>query len=308
MLSIIIVNWNSGLLLRACLDSIASLKSLKTMLVEAIVVDNGSVDHSLDLPDYPFELSVRRNERNEGFARGCNQGAALAKGTFLLFLNPDCALGPDSIDAALTTLRRDVDIGVVGVALSDDSGRIARSCHNFPAIHHFIGRTTGLARLFPRLFDSAMSRWPHDQDCDVDHVIGAFYMTRAELFRCLSGFDERFFVYLEDLDLSLRIRRAGFRIRFLAQPSTYHKGGGTSDKAKAARLFFATRSRIIYAFKHFTAVAAWGHLAVTLVVEPVCRVGELLIRWRVSEIGEVRRGFAMLLRDLPSIIRRVRQR
>lgn len=305
--SIVVVNWNSGHLLRACMDSIASQHAAGSIAIEVVVVDNGSVDQSLVLPRYPFELTVLRNGCNHGFARACNEGAAKANCPFILFFNPDCVLGAGSIEAGVTTLRQAQDVGVVGVALSDDSGRIARSCHHFPSVRHFAGRITGLARFFPRVFESAMRDWPHDQDRDVDHVIGAFYMIRAELFRTLGGFDERFFVYLEDLDLSLRVRCAGYRVRFLAQPSSYHKGGGTSEKAKAARLFFATRSRIIYAFKHFSLAAAWGHLAATLVLEPMCRIGELLLRRRFAEISEVVQAFQLLLRDLPSILRRTRQ-
>lgn len=304
MVSIIIVNWNSGLLLRDCLDSIAAQQAHTFMPAEVIVVDNDSVDRSLELPNYPFNLTILRNEHNHGFARACNEGAAKATGSFILFFNPDCVLGSGSIKAAITELQQNPDVGVVGVALSDDSGQIARSCHHFPSFRHFTGRITGLARFFPQVFESAMRDWPHDQDRDVDHVIGAFYMIRAELFRTLGGFDERFFVYLEDLDLSLRVRCAGYRVRFLAQPSSYHKGGGTSEKAKAARLFFATRSRILYAFKHFSVVAAWGHLAATLVLEPMCRIGELVLRRRVAEISEVVQAFQMLLRDLPSTLRR----
>lgn len=307
MVSIIIVNWNSGLLLRDCLDSIGVQQAHTFIPTEVIVVDNDSVDRSLELPNFPFNLTILRNEHNQGFARACNEGAAKATGSFILFFNPDCVLGSGSIKAAITELQQNPDVGVVGVALSDDSGQIARSCHHFPSFRHFTGRITGLARFFPQVFESAMRDWPHDQDRDVDHVIGAFYMIRAELFRTLGGFDERFFVYLEDLDLSLRVRCAGYRVRFLAQPSSYHKGGGTSEKAKAARLFFATRSRIIYAFKHFSLAAAWGHLAATLVLEPMCRIGELLLRRRFAEISEVVQAFRLLLRDLPSTLRRTRQ-
>lgn len=306
--SIVVVNWNSGHLLRACMDSIASQFAASSISIEVVVVDNGSADQSLELPRYPFELTVLCNERNHGFGRACNEGAAKASGSFILFFNPDCVLGRGSLDAAIAALRQSPDIGVVGIALSDDSGHIARSCHQFPSLRHFLGRITGLARFFPNVFESAMRNWPHDQDRDVDHVIGAFYMIRAELFRTLGGFDERFFVYLEDLDLSLRVRRAGYRVRFIAQPSSYHKGGGTSEKAKAARLFYATRSRILYAFKHFSPGAAWGHLVATLIIEPVSRIVELTVRWRVAEIGEVAQGFRMLLSELPSTLRNERRR
>lgn len=305
--SIIIVNWNAGNLLRECLDSINQQAGISALEFEVIVVDNGSTDDSLVLGAYRFALHAIRNVQNVGFAKACNQGARQARGDYLLFFNPDCVLKPGSLEAAVTAIREDASIGVVGVALIDESGHISRSCHRFPRMRHFLGRISGLARFFPRELDSAMTTWNHAEDKDVDHVIGAFYLIPRALFDTLGGFDERFFVYLEDLDLSLRVRRLGRRVRFLAGSPSYHKGGGTSEKAKAARLFYATRSRILYAFKHFSFVAAWVHLGATLTVEPLCRVVDLVMRRRLSEVREVTSSFSMLFHDLPDILRAARR-
>lgn len=300
--SVIIVNWNSGNQLRECLASLHSSGEARGTEIEAIVVDNGSTDDSLSMAgDHPRSVLIRCAS-NLGFAAACNRGAAAARGECLLFLNPDCRVAAGSIDAARAALQGDPCIGVVGIALAGDDGQVSRSCHRFPQLRHFLFRATGLSAVSARFPDGAMRDWGHDCDRIVDHVIGAFYMVRADQFRALGGFDERFFVYFEDLDLSLRYARRGQRCLFLARPLSYHKGGGISEQARAARLFHSTRSRILYAYKHFPRWQAWVHLMATCTVEPVARLVGLAVRRRSREVREVLEGFAMLYRDLPATL------
>jgi hypothetical protein len=152
-----------------------------------------------------------------------------------------------------------------------------------------------------------MQDWAHDTDRRVDHVIGAFYLVRTREFRALGGFDERFFVYLEDLDLSLRYSQHGQHCLFVAAPASYHKGGGISQQVRAARLFYATRSRILFAFKHFGTAQGWLHLGATLTVEPLARLAQALAHGRPRDGGQVLRGFALLYRDLPATLRLARR-
>ena len=152
-----------------------------------------------------------------------------------------------------------------------------------------------------------MTDWDHRRDADVDHVIGAFYAMRRDLFERLGGFDERFFVYLEDLDLSLRVRQAGHRVRFLATPASFHLGGGVSRQIKARRLFYATRSRILYAYKHFPRWQAHLHLGLTLFIEPFTRSVLALARGSGSAMRETCTGFALVWRDLPMTLRLARR-
>lgn len=303
-LSIVIVNWNGAALLKRCIDS---LRWADEIPHEVLVVDNGSTDASLAACEDRDGVVVIRNGRNLGFGAACNIGARAAQGTVLLFLNPDCEIGPGSIERCMNELSHS-GVGACGIALTDALGNVARSCHRFPTFASFVRRILGLHILWRRFGDGAMTDWDHGQDADVDHVIGAFYVIRRELFARLGGFDERFFVYLEDLDLSWRIRQSGLRIRFLATPKSFHLGGGLSENIKARRLFYATRSRILYAYKHFQRSDAHLHLALTLLVEPVTRSVQALGRLSVSGLAEGLHGFTMLWRDLPSILRLVRDR
>jgi GT2 family glycosyltransferase len=301
--SIVIVNWNSGELLRHCLDSVRRSDAVGSgMQPQIVVVDNGSSDDSLGACNDFEPVSAIRNGSNLGFGHACNIGASAASGEVLLFLNPDCEVRPGSIERCLAELRSD-DVGVCGVALVDERGVIARSCHRFPRFPNFAYRILGLHLLPCRFGDGAMADWDHSQDADVDHVIGAFYAIRRDLFERLGGFDERFFVYLEDLDLSLRVHQAGYRIRFLAAPASFHVGGGVSRSIKAQRLFYATRSRILYAYKHFPRWQARLHLGLTLCLEPFTRAMLALARGSHSALQETCTGFAMVWRDLPATLR-----
>jgi len=302
-LSIVIVNWNGGELLAHCIDSLRWTKEIPR---EVIVVDNGSTDASLAPCDDRDGVVVIRNGHNLGFGAACNIGARAAQGDVLLFLNPDCEVGPGSIERCMNELRQ-FDVGACGVALTDAQGNVARSCHRFPTLASFVHRILGLHMLSRRFGDGAMTDWDHRQDADVDHVIGAFYVIRRSLFERLDGFDERFFVYLEDLDLSLRVRQAGHRVRFLAAPSSFHLGGGVSRQIKARRLFYATRSRILYAYKHFPRWQANLHLGLTLFIEPFTRNVLALARGSGSALRETCTGFALVWRYLPTTLRLARR-
>jgi GT2 family glycosyltransferase len=300
--SVVIVNWNAGPLLEACVRSLLTVVDRARVQPEIAVVDNASRDDSLAFLATLPEVKLLRNRENRGFAAACNQGAAATCGELILFFNPDCRLGAGSLEAAADVLRTTPDVGVVSVALQDDTGDVWRSCHRLPRPGHLYARAVGLAQLAPLRFDSAMLAWRHDEDRDVDHVIGAFYLIRRPLFERLHGFDERFHVYLEDLDLSLRVKQAGYRTRFLAGPVTYHKGGGTSDKVKAMRIFLSTQSRILYMFKHFGPLHGWAHLLLTLACEPACRALMLLGRGRWRELRDVGDAFRRLAGSLPATL------
>ena len=109
-------------------------------------------------------------------------------------------------------------------------------------------------------------------------MIGAFYLVRRNLYEELGGFDERFFVYLEDLDFSYRARQHGWHTQYLADVQAFHAGGGTSDQVKALRLYYALRSRIQYSFKHHGRFGAFCVLAATVVAEPLARLAVAIAR------------------------------
>lgn len=305
--SIIIVNWNAGAQLADVLASIIQFHS--NLVSSVIIVDNASTDGSLNpielMKDLPFQLNIIRNKENEGFGVACNQGAVLAKSEFILFLNPDTRLFENSLSVPLAFMQaaNNHGVGVVGIQLIDEQSSIARSCARFPTLGMFAAQACGLNRL-PGLrhLNMHLTDWAHTETRTVDHVIGAFYLLRRSLFNSLGGFDERFFVYLEDLDLSLRIRQAGYSCVYLTDAQAFHFGGGTSRQVKARRLFYSLRSRLIYGFKHLPLTKAWALLFITLAFEPFSRLALALLKRSRSDAFQTLQAYALLIKSLPEVL------
>lgn len=309
-LTIVIVNWNAGQQLLDCISSIGSA-SHDQLLSEVIVVDNCSTDDSLTgIDQLGVPVRIVRNSHNRGFAAACNQGAAAASGNYLLFLNPDTRLFENSLLVPIAFMQDRVnqDVGIVGIQLLDEQNLIARSCARFPTLGIFAAQALGVNRL-PGLrhLNTHMTDWAHDETRAVDHVIGAYYLMRRSLFNSLEGFDERFFVYLEDLDLSLRAQQAGCRSVFLASVRAFHAGGGTSRQIKAHRLFYSLRSRLLYGFKHFSPWQAWVLVLITIGIEPVTRTFFSLVGSGIVGVRNTWRAYGMLLRDMGAILEKSRQ-
>lgn len=307
---IVIVNWNSGVQLRRCLDSMQQASREGLELARVVVVDNASSDGSAGHLYFPvLPLTVIQNTWNLGFAAACNQGARKSEADYLLFLNPDTVVRHDSLEAPIAFLERpeSADVGICGVQIVDETAHVARTCARFPAPGHFVGRCLGLDRLFPRFVPNHFrSEWDHCESCLVDHLMGAFFLVRRAVFELLGGFDERFFVYYEDLDFSHRARRAGWSSYFLATAQVMHRGGGCSEQVKAARLFYSLRSRILYSYKHFEWAPATGVMLATLLAEPFSRVVLAAAHGSLREMRETLRAYTMLWRNLPSLARQVK--
>jgi GT2 family glycosyltransferase len=147
-----------------------------------------------------------------------------------------------------------------------------------------------------------MTEWDHLSDRQVDHVIGAFYFVRRSVFEVLNGFDEQFFVYLEDVDLSLRAKQAGWKTAYNANAQAFHQGGGTSQQVKAMRLYYILRSQLQYGFKHFTRWQSWALVGVTMFVEPVSRILFVSMRRQWDSVLDTLRGYRMLWKELANIV------
>ncbi len=306
-LAIIIVNWNAGKQLRDCLDSIVSTSRNGFTLARVVVVDNASTDGSLEgLESLSLPLHIIRNSENRGFAAACNQGAAVCDADYLLFLNPDTKLftGSLAVPVAFMEDTANQDVGICGIQLVDEHGRVARTCANFPTLGRFAAQATGIDKI-PGLRGAGvhMAAWDHLETRAVDHVIGAFFFIRQGLFAAMQGFDERFFVYLEDVDLSFRTAQSGWRSVYLTETQAFHLGGGTSLQVKARRLFYSLQSRLLYAFKHFPRWQARILTVITLLIEPLSRTLFSLLRGGVQDMRNTWRGYGMLYRELPKILK-----
>lgn len=295
--AVVVVNWNAGIQIRDCVNSVVKHGS---DCHEIVVVDNGSTDSSANFVDGISGVKIIRAGDNLGFGKACNLGAHEANSKYLLFLNPDAALYPDTLPKALAYMQApsNADVGICGVQLLDETGHVSRSCARYATAMGFVSHSLGLDRFFPRM-GHFMREWGHGEIRRVDHVIGAFFLVRRELFNELGGFDERFFVYLEDLDFSYRAHLAGWSSVYLAEAQAFHAGGGTSNQVKARRLFYSLRSRLLYAHKHFSWFGTAAVLFSTLFIEPLSRSFWAVARGSWPSLRETWSAYGMLWRWLP---------
>jgi len=255
-LDIIIVNWNSGNQLRDCLESIVAINKNGFEMNRVVVVDNESTDGSADdIELISLPLTIIRNDENSGFAAACNQGAKDSKADYLLFLNPDTKLFPDSLSIPIQFMEKaeNEKIGICGIKMVDEDGKLTTSAARFPSLKILVGKITGLSKIFPKIYPNhLMSSYELVHSRLVDQIIGAFFLVRRNVFIEFGGFDERYFVYFEEVDFSMRAKMKGYSSYYLAEASAYHKGGGCSEGVKSDRLFHSLRSKIYYGLKYYS--------------------------------------------------------
>lgn len=223
-LSIIIVNWNSKDYLRECLLSIR--QTCGELSPQIVVVDGGSFDGCSEMLASGFtEVDFVQSQENIGFGRSNNLGFSKVTGDALLLLNPDTELMPGAVQELLKNLEAAPDVGMVGARLLNSDGSLQySSVHPLPTPWNVAFDT-----------DWGRRRWwrckgpPAGSDArEVEAVSGACMMLRSDTFRRLGGFDPRYFMYAEDMDLCFRIRASGIRVWHAPRAVVLHHGGGSS--------------------------------------------------------------------------------
>jgi len=312
-IDVVIVNWNSGKQLLECLESLSSSWQRTVLeLAQCTVVDNASSDQSADIPQkVSYPLEIIKNQDNKGFACASNQGAALGRSPLVLFLNPDIKLFPDSIAEAVQCLDEpgNESVGILGIQLVDSNGSIHRNTARFPTPMSILCQMIGLDRLWPKRFPSmVMTEWDHRESKVVDHVEGSFYLVRRKVFDDLKGFDERFFMYLEDLDFSLRVAQAGWKSFYLANAQAYHQGGGTTSPIKARRLYYYLHNQVLYSAKHFGFWSGIGIMVASISMGFLSRLVWHLFRFSGEGLLNTCRAYGMLWLSIPRLISNMKYR
>lgn len=250
--SIIIVNYNTKHLLGACVESV--VQQTRTARFEVIVVDNASVDGSIEMLQRKHPaVHVVVNDSNRGFAAANNQGIARATGRYVLLLNSDTIILDGAIDTLVRLMDEHRDIGIAGCLQLNPDMTLQPSCRSFPSLWNIITEATFLYKLLPstRLFGSYyLSFFRHDHMREIDVVMGSFMFIRREVLNDIQGFDEDYFFYTEETDLCYRARQRGHRSFFCPQARIIHIGGGSGSTTLWS---FAHLHRSQYQFinKHF---------------------------------------------------------
>ncbi|MFZ9205966.1 MAG: glycosyltransferase family 2 protein [Schleiferiaceae bacterium] len=258
-LSVLIVNYNVKSFLDQCLRSVRS--AARGLDVEVIVVDNASTDGSGDwIPAQFPEVRWIASPSNLGFGRANNLALGEATGDVVLYLNPDTVVPEDNFTTALAYLTAHPEVGSLGCRMIDGTGAfLPESKRALPTPSVALYRLLGLSALAPRSPRFAryyLGHLPEDQNAEVDVHCGAWMMVRKPILDQLGGFDEAFFMYGEDIDLSYRIQQAGWQNHYLAtSPIIHYKGESTKHATwKYVRTFHEAMD--IFARKHFAGRAA----------------------------------------------------
>ena len=254
-LSVIIVNYNVKYFLEQCLCSV--IKACLHLDAEILVIDNHSTDGSREYlePVFPGVRFIW-NEENTGFAKANNEALASAKGNHILFLNPDTIVPEDCFEKCLAFFESHPDAGALGVKMIDGAGNFLReSKRAFPSPLTSLYKLSGLAKLFPHSKTFAryhLGNLSADENHEVDVLAGAFMMMPMQVLQTTGSFDETFFMYGEDVDLSYRIQKGGFKNYYFSETTIIHFKGESTKKGSLnyVRMFYSAMS--VFAKKHYS--------------------------------------------------------
>lgn len=253
-ISIVIVNYKVKYFLKQALLSVE--KALNGIEGEVFVVDNNSDDGSCEmvLQNFP-DVILMGNKDNVGFAKANNQAMRVAKGRYVLLLNPDTVLEEDTLKRCIQFMDKKPECGGLGVKMIDGSGQfLPESKRGFPSPTASFYKLSGISSFFPKskFFNSYyLGHLSENENHEVDVLAGAFMMMRKEVLDKVGLLDESYFMYGEDIDLSYRIQQGGYKNYYLAETRIIHyKGESTKrNSIKYVRIFY--KAMIIFAKKHF---------------------------------------------------------
>ncbi|NOR27136.1 MAG: glycosyltransferase [Lutibacter sp.] len=247
-LSVIIVNYNVQYFLEQCILSVqAASKNLQT---EIIVIDNNSTDTScqLILEKYP-EVILIQNKENVGFSKANNQGVKIAKGEYILILNPDTVVAEDTFTQILAYAKSKQNLGVLGVKLIDGSGKfLPESKRGIPTPQVSFNKLFGISS--KRTGKYYATHLNENETGVVDILVGAFMLVKRSVYNEVNGFDEAYFMYGEDIDLSYKILNKGYQNYYYANSQVVHYKGESTKKDIKNLKYFHEAMKIFYK-KHF---------------------------------------------------------
>jgi GT2 family glycosyltransferase len=258
-LSIIIVNYNVKYFLEQCLLSV--IKACSNIEAEIFVVDNNSTDGSKEFFNSKFpSVQFIWNVENVGFAKANNRVVQQSSGEYILFLNPDTIVPEDCFEKCLTFIQWQQKPGAMGIRLIDGSGNFLKeSKRAFPSPLTSLFKLSGLTALFPhsKIFAKYyLGNLDEHKNHEVDVLVGAFMMIPKAVLQTVGSFDETFFMYGEDIDLSYRIQKAGFKNYYYSEITVIHFKGESTKKGSLnyIRLFYQAMS--IFVKKHYSSGSA----------------------------------------------------
>ncbi len=220
----IIVNYNTSALLRPCIDALRA--SAGRLRLQIVIVDNASRDDSVPVLRRSFsDCDLILNPVNEGFGRANNRALAWAKGRYVLLLNTDAFVAPDSLTRTVGYMDENARCGILGVRLEGRDGELQPSCRYFPTPWNEFLLETGTHKLFPRARMVDDMAWDHGAVRACDWVPGCYYLVRRRVIETVGLFDPRYFLYYEEVDHCRAAKAAGWDVTYFPHTTVVHIGG-----------------------------------------------------------------------------------
>ena len=252
--SVVIVNWNTRDLLEQTLKTL--YEHTRTVIFEAIVVDNGSHDGSVDMVRRSFpEVTVVARPTNGGFAVGNNEGLARSRGEYILLLNSDTIVLDSTVSGLVDLLDSEPGAGCAGARHLNEDLSLQRSIDDAPSLLNDLLSYTELQRIefFARIARKRFTWWSnHDTERTVGWVNGACMMIRRTVLERVGGLDEDFFIYAEELDWCYRMWEAGLSVHFTPRAEVIHLGGQAMNAAVGTRLALKYTGQLRFYLKHYS--------------------------------------------------------
>ncbi len=254
-LSIIIVNYNVKEFLLNLLESIQHAS--KNITKEIIVVDNNSDDGSIQVLKEKFPtVKLIENKENIGFGAANNQAMEIAKGEYLLLINPDTLVKENTFDVMINFLKENPKVGIAGCKVLNPDGTLQLPCRrSFPGPWVSFTKVVGLSKLFPnsKLFAKYnLTYMDENKSHEVDAVSGSFMMLTREAYNKVGGFDTDFFMYGEDLDLCYRIQKNGMKVYYVSDTEIIHYKGESTKRSKIDETKIFYNAMHLFVKKHFS--------------------------------------------------------
>jgi len=298
--SVVIVNYNTAHLLEQLRESLDAARG--SLSLQIIIVDNASRDDSLARLKRVFpDAHVIANPVNVGFGRANNQALPLVQGRYVLLLNTDAFVSADTLQRTVAHLDSHPRCGVVGVRLVGRDGQAQPDCRNFPTPWNVFLTRAGLHRLFPKvaLIDDPQLDRSSTRDCD--WVPGCYLLTRREVVARLGLFDPRYFLYYEEVDFCLRVKRDGWHVTYLPSTSVVHIGGesakseGALTSSGSQLSALQVESELLYFRKHYGRAGLAAFIVLSWLTDTIHAVKWIVRGQRTLGLAAIRRHSGLLL-------------
>lgn len=290
-LTVIILNFNVRYLLESCLESV--LTAVQSISSEVIVVDNASSDESVTMIRSRFpQVILLTNAENLGFAKANNQAIARARGRNILILNPDTIVNTSAVEESLACLTRSEQVAAIGVKMTDGHGKFLKeSKRGFPTLWASWWKLTGINRWFPQnptLNHYYLGHLDPNGAHEVEVLTGAFLMIKKKVLESIGGFDEGYFMYGEDIDLSHRIRAMGYKLIYLGTQSIVHLKGRSSSAHSYQHVRNFYQAMLVFVKKYYR--------------QPLTRTFMLMGIWLAGIFSWIKRKFFFHLLPLTDLM------